>query len=487
MLEMRRSLTALFGLVACCLAVEGAVFAPVGGEYAGAGLLPGDQIAPSLSFDSTSGLAVWQDHSLANAWTIRARKLSPSGTGLFAPFPVSTSTNDDQRLPQAASLKGGGYAVVWVGGTGPNAGIYARVLKAGLSNPSFIGAPLLVSQKLGNIPSGPSVGSLDDGTFVVTWASDQADGDQFGVLAQRLGSNGEILGTNFLVNQGIFSNQRNPTVSALPESSYVIGWISENQRFEKSVDFLARVFSANGNPKSDEVRLNFGTNICSAPVVAGLPSGGFMAAWVQRDPTVPRSPWSVFTRAFDALGNSGSAANAISPDSTRVSNSPKLAVSGVDVMLTWQSNGAVPSDSRAYACFLAPDASQFKDAEALSSVPLITESAASVATTSSGDFVAAWTGFKSVSLGTEINLRRFTPVSTGITFPQSTPVVASWSNGKLTLKWVTSPGGIYQVQTSPNLKSWQPNGTTRTASSTSDSVDIAPDSAIRFFQVTRLQ
>lgn len=483
----RKGLCALLGFISFGLATPAAVFAPVGSEYPGAGMLPGDQLAPSISLDSSSGLAVWQDHGVDNSWTIRGRRLTSSGTGLFSAFTISSSTNDDQTSPKVAYLKNGNSAVIWVGGTGPNAAIYARLLKPGLSNPAFLSAPFAVSQKNGNVPSGPSIASLDDGTFVVTWASDQADGSQYGVLAQHLGPNGEILGTNFVANQSVFSNQRNPVVAALPSSSYVIGWISENQRFDKSVDLMARVFAADGTAKSDELRLNFGTNICSSPVLAGTPGGGFLASWVQRDPGVPRSPWSVYTRSFDTLGNSPTPAVAIAADALRIANSPRLAVSGNDVMLTWQSLGAVPTDSRAYAAFLALDGTQRTDAIQLSSVPLITESAASIATAANGDFITAWTGFKSAVLGTDINFRKFSPLASGNTFPQSTTSVASWNKGKVTLKWATTPNGVYQIQTSTNLKSWTVTGSTRTATGTSDSIDIAPDSVIRFFQVSRIQ
>ncbi len=464
----------------------GAAFAPAGSEYLGAGQLAGDQLSPSLAFDASSGVAVWQDHSLGNSWVIRARRLSITGVGLFAPFTVSSSVSGDQTYPQLAQAKGGNSLIVWRETTGGKASIRARALKPGLSTPSFANSGTVVSSKSGTLPSAPSVAALDDGTFVVAWTSDQADGDRFGVLAQHVGGSGELLGTNFVVTQTFKASQRNPVVAPLSGTTYAIGWISESQRFDKSADFMGRTFSTSGNALTDEFRLNSGTNICSAPNLVGVPGGGFVAAWVERDHGDSASLWSVSTRSFDAVGNSSAPALSVASDPSHNANGPKMAVAGNNVLLSWQYQGAASRDVRPFGQFLTITGAVDGDAFPLSTVPLIDESVPTVASTGADQFVAAWTGFKNVNLGSEVLLRRFTRSSGGTTtFPQ--PVIASAipTGGKVHLSWPTVAGGAYQVSSSTNLKSWANSGAERVASGTADSLDLSPDSTARFFRVIR--
>jgi hypothetical protein len=464
----------------------GSAFAPVGIEYPGAGQLAGDQLAPSLAFDTSSGVVVWQDHSVGNSWTIRARRLSASGVGLFAPFTVPSATRGDQTYPQVAQAKGGNALIVWRESLNGKWSIFGRILKPGLSTPSFAGTNVPVSSVAGNLPSAPSVAALEDGTFVVVWTSDQADGDRFGVLAQHIGGNGEVLGTNFVVTQTFRANQRGSVVCPLSGSTYAIGWISENQRFDKSADVYGRTFSASGNPLTDEFRLNSGTNICSAPHLAAVPGGGFLAGWTERDQGNTASLWSVAVRAFDASGNSATPALSVVSDASHNANNPKLAVAGNNVFLTWRLEGSAPADARPYGQFLTVDGTVDGDSFSLSAVPLLNESVTAVVPVGTDQFVAAWTGFKNVSLGTEVLLRRFVRSSDGTsTFPQ--PVVASAvsSGGKVHLSWPTTTGGAYQISSSTNLKVWTNSGAERVAVSSSDSLDISPDSTARFFRVIR--
>ncbi len=477
-------------LVATTLALSvpalGAAFAPVGSEYPGLGQLAGDQLAPSMAFDTSSGVVVWQDHSVGNSWTIRARRLSASGIGLFAPFTVPSATRGDQTYPQVAQAKGGNALIVWRESQKGKWSIVGRVLKPGLSTPSFAGTNVPVSSVQGNLPSAPSVAALEDGTFVVAWTSDQADGNRFGVLAQHVGGNGELLGTNFVVTQTFRANQRGSVVCPLSGSAYAIGWISESQRFDKSADVYGRTFSASGNPLTDEFRMNSGTNICSAPHLAAVPGGGFLAGWTERDQGSSTSLWTVAVRAFDPSGNSTTPALSVVSDASHNANSPKLAVAGNNVLLTWRLEGSAPADVRPYGQFLTVDGTVDGESFSLSAAPLLNESVTAVAPVGTDQFVAAWTGFKNISLGTEVLLRRFARSSGGTSgYPQ--PVVASAvsSGGKVRLSWPTTAGGAYQISSSTNLKVWTNSGAERVAVGSTDSLDISPDSTARFFRVIR--
>src|SRR6476646_4902196 len=100
----------------------------------------GDQVLPSVAFDGTNYLVVWQDHRSGTS-DIYAARMSPTGTLLDeGGFPISIAP-DDQSAPRVA-FGGTEYLVGWTdyrSGSSPD--IYgARVNTAGgVLDPSGFG------------------------------------------------------------------------------------------------------------------------------------------------------------------------------------------------------------------------------------------------------------------------------------------------------------------------------------------------------------
>lgn len=110
---------------------------------------------------------------------------------------------------------------------------------------------------------------------------------------------GEKLGPERLVNQATTFNQR-PATAGLSDGRFVVVWVSEQQRFEGSVDIYGRLFSASGSPLGSEFLINAGTNLCANPSVAASPDGGFAVAWSEFDLQNPNTRWDVAARPFTA-------------------------------------------------------------------------------------------------------------------------------------------------------------------------------------------
>ena len=51
-----------------------------------------------------------------------------------------------------------------------------------------------------------------------------------------------MVGTEFQINQFSSYNQRTPAIEALDGGGFAAVWVSEQQRFENSIDLFARVF-----------------------------------------------------------------------------------------------------------------------------------------------------------------------------------------------------------------------------------------------------
>ena len=74
--------------------------------------------------------------------------------------------------------------------------------------------------------SDPSVTSLADGGFVVTWASDDQDGSQWGIYGQRYGADGNASGDEFRINTYTSNKQQSPSVTLLADGGFVVNLMS---------------------------------------------------------------------------------------------------------------------------------------------------------------------------------------------------------------------------------------------------------------------
>jgi hypothetical protein len=91
----------------------------------------------------------------------------------------------------------------------------------------------------------PSVASLGDGGFVVTWMSDGQDGDGDGIFGQRYDSSGNTAGSEFQINTYTTSGQWNPSTTSLNDGGFVVMWSSVGQDGSGRGVFGQR-FDANG-------------------------------------------------------------------------------------------------------------------------------------------------------------------------------------------------------------------------------------------------
>ena len=127
-------------------------------------------------------------------------------------------------------------------------------------------------------------------------------GSQADVYFQMFTPTGSKLGGEVLVNQFTANNQRTPTVAALPDGRFVVGWVSEQERFTDvsnglpSVDVYARVYDSKGGGVGNEILVNTSDKICAAPDFSSAPDGGFMATWMEKDLQQCATTAGTFTR-----------------------------------------------------------------------------------------------------------------------------------------------------------------------------------------------
>ncbi len=69
----------------------------------------------------------------------------------------------------------------------------------------------------------------DDGVYVVTWTDNSAGG----IIGQRYGSDGALIGVPFGINDSTVGNQDLSSVSAGPFGSFVVSWLDLGQGGER--------------------------------------------------------------------------------------------------------------------------------------------------------------------------------------------------------------------------------------------------------------
>src|SRR5439155_2036060 len=220
----RFGFSALFsGIAAAGLAQN--PYSPQGREYPIAGALPGDQVFPQISIDSTGGYLVWQDNVTdGDGFGISARRINSNLSGSFGVFKVNQQAAGDQENVRVALLKDGGAVFVWQGGVSGFQHINARFLKR---DGTFATGDRLVNTYTNNHQIDPALSVLAGGSVVVAWSSYGQDGSMYGVYAQLFSPAGDKVGSEFQVNQSTTLSQRSPAAAALPDGGFALVWVSE--------------------------------------------------------------------------------------------------------------------------------------------------------------------------------------------------------------------------------------------------------------------
>ena len=266
----------------------------VGGEtrvVTSGGINPSyDETGPAIAGLVGGGYVVtWETQNAdGSGWGIYARLYDAAGSGGTV-FRATTYTSNDQLYPAATGLADGGFVLVWqsynqdLGGYG----IYAQRYT---SSGATVGVEFRVNTTTVGNQMGPSVTTLDDGGYIITWMSDGQDGDGWGVYGQRYAADGTANGSEFIVNTEATGDQWYPVVAALTNGNFVLAWESEGQDGSGDGVYAQMYSSLEGNaiifPAAsgyDDWAMSTGSGV--EPVTPPDPSDTFVV-WPNDDGTV---------------------------------------------------------------------------------------------------------------------------------------------------------------------------------------------------------
>jgi len=244
---------------------------PVGDEFHVNTYTDDDQGSPSVTELSGGGFVVtWDSEDQGGSDGVYGQRFNSSGEKVGGEFQVNTTTGYNLGSPSVAPLSSGGFVVAWQ----TNSKIYCqRFDSAGNKVETEFKASTY------NVCNSPSAAGLSGGCFVVTWQSWAQDGSRNGIYGQLFNGSGDPVGGEFLINTHTADNQWHPSVAALSGGGFVVTWSSENQDGD-GYGVYGQAFNSAGSKVGSEFPVNTHTaDDQDYPAVAGLSGGGFVVTW----------------------------------------------------------------------------------------------------------------------------------------------------------------------------------------------------------------
>jgi hypothetical protein len=209
-----------------------------------------------------------------------------SGQPVGDRFLINTLVQEDQFNSAVAAAPDGRFAVVWQSDISPGdpdgSSIRGRLYGA---NGQPRGNDFQINDHVVGDQTVPRVGMADDGSFVVTWQSEESPGtddDNESIQARRFDANGNTRGPQFQVNSRIDSFQTAPDVGVAADGSFVVVFDSRDSAgSDSSGDSVQmRRYSVSGDPLGPEQQVNVTTQgHQSHPRVAVDSDGSFLVVW----------------------------------------------------------------------------------------------------------------------------------------------------------------------------------------------------------------
>ncbi|UCE37561.1 MAG: hypothetical protein JSW00_19255 [Thermoplasmata archaeon] len=375
---------------------------PVGGEFQVNTYITYEQSLPSTAMDSNGNFIItwssqWQDGDMLG---IFAKRYDSNGNELTPPpgalrggeegneFRINTYTTSSQSTHSIAMNSSGDFVITWqsYGQGGNEWEIYAqRYDNSG--NP--LGEEFRVNTYITGHQWFPSVAMDSNSNFVITWISDDQDGDSYGIFAQRYDSNGNPLGVEFQVNTYTTAGQAWPSIAMDSNGNFVIVWTSEEQDGD-GYGIFAQRYDKNGNPLGVEFQVNtYITNDQKFPSAAMDPNGNFMITWDSSGQD--GSGEGIYAQRYDNNGNTIGEefqVNSYTPNNQRF---PSAAMdSNGNFIITWESQYQDGSDWGVYAQKYDSNANPFGGEFQVNTHTTDNQYISSVATDPNGNFIIAW-------------------------------------------------------------------------------------------------
>ena len=281
---------------------------PIGGEFQVNTYTSGNQVSPTLSrLDDGGFVAIWtSDGQDGSGKGVYARRFDADNNPISNEFQIATTTANDQTTPSVATLNDGSFVVTWssVGQDGSEGGIFARHFDA---DGTALSGEIPINATTTNDQTYPSIAALAEGGFAVIWASESQDGSGYGIFGRRFDGSGNVIGDEFQANTFIAGQQINPKVAGLPDGGFTVTWQS-NEQDGSGYGIFGQQFDRDGNRIGSEFQINT-TNARNQtlPDIAALNDGRLAVAWQSSFQDIHQE--GIFARTFNGIPEPEATAN----------------------------------------------------------------------------------------------------------------------------------------------------------------------------------
>jgi len=490
----------------------GANGTPVGSEFRISAPGAKDCLTPSVAaLADGSAVVAWAQRDSQNVMLdVYVQRVSANGSLLGNQSLANQYSEFHQRNPNVSGLKNGGFVVAWISEdqTGVDtADVYARIFA---SSGEAVADEFRLNTS-SNVCAQPVVKGLRDGGFMAAWADQNINGTQaLDIQTRKFNASGEALRPVALANSFTNGRQYRPRITETSSGPLVI-WTSFGQDgWDEGV--FARRFDTSGAVDGDEIQVNTvweGRQI--EPDVASDGTDNALVVW---------STYSYSGNGFDLSAQVlGAAAGelpalpapfAYSTSPTRLNLSwatPQgLNISKYEVYIDGSSTPELTANNYWASKALLPGSSHtlklgYQLADGRRGPSSVSVEAVTWGEDANGDglpddwqtlyFGEAQDNWPSVSTdsdGDGVSDRSEFLAGTNPRNPSSA-FTAKVNLGipSNSFVWATQPGFVYQVQRSPDLKSWQDLGGARVAPANQDSVPIEVTTTFGFYRVIRVR
>jgi len=278
------------------------------------------------------------------------KRQTAGATKIGSEFQVNTYITGYQSEPSVTSLSNGQFVVTWKssdGQDGDGNGVYGQVFNAdGRKN----GSEFQVNTYTTDDQDSPSVASLTNGQFVVTWDSLGQDGDGWGIYGQIFNADGTKSGSEFQVNTYTANFQDSSSIASLNNDKFVVTWKSLGQDGSGYYGIYGQIFNADGTKSGSEFQINtYVTDRQINPAIASLTNGQFVVAW--ESDGQDGDAWGVYGQVFNADGTKNGSEFPVNTDNMLFHPSA-ASLSNDKFIITWSS---VSGNSSVYGQIFGTD------------------------------------------------------------------------------------------------------------------------------------
>ncbi|WP_420417843.1 tandem-95 repeat protein [Pacificispira sp.] len=281
---------------------------PVGAETRASTYAAGDQINSEIATHADGSFTiVWSSNGQDGSdWSVQAQRFNADGTPNGAEFQLNTDvTIGTQVHPHIQAMPDGGDLIIWSAYNVDGSASAVMMRRFDADGNELTAGPTRVNTTTAGeqyvwTEHGSPMAVYDDGSYVITWASQNVDGSGYAMVAQRYDAAGTPSGGQFQVNTSTLNDQHTGSVAVLDNGNTVFTW-SSLMSDGTSWQIHKQVYDAAMNPVGGETTVN--TTAAGNqffPEIAVLTSGNYVIAWTSD--VGDGSSYGVFAQEYDADG-----------------------------------------------------------------------------------------------------------------------------------------------------------------------------------------